>query len=558
MRVTPAVLVLVAAAWSPTHAQRFRGVVRDSATQEPVGGALVTVTDSAGRFLSRGVANAVGQFSVYRLDGSAKLSIVRIGYEPRSIPAGASDTAMVVLMRQLPALLAAVTQSSTRVCPADSGESFALTLWEQARAALLASVVARESNAPTVDLMSTTREREPVRRRIVDDARETKTVVGDKPYVAARPASAFAEDGYMIEDLGGARSYFAPDEDVLLHESFVATHCLHVVDGKGEHSGDVGIGFEPVDLDGRDTLVDIRGTLWIDRSKPALRSLDFQYTGLEPAANGSGGQIEFETMPTGTSIIRKWTISFAVVAYDAPVDVHGVRRNPPARSRRTSVRVLGFRETSGEVGAAVWPDGTKWRGSLPRFVGRVVDTTGKPAPGAIVLIAGWARSRDTVVAGKDGRFVSPFILGGAYALFAVESVFVHTGLVGTQPFSGRAVGADTQVELSLPPRRNMLRAVCAGQEYQRGTGVIIGRATAPDGSPEEGLRVEASWFDSTTERDASKRVDTRADGQFVICGVGLNRRVRVHALTRHEIADVMVDVGADDVIPVPLPLKPRP
>jgi hypothetical protein len=414
-------------------------------------------------------------------------------------------------------------------------------------------------NAPRIEMMSHVRDREPVRKRIMEESRETKTIVGDKPYVAARPASAFAEDGYMIEEPSGARDYFAPDEDVLLHESFVATHCLRVVEGKAEHAGDVGIGFEPADIDGRDTLVDIKGVLWLDRAATALRSLEFEYTGLEPAATGSGGQVMFQTMPTGTAMISKWTIAFTMIAFDAPIDVHGVHRNPPPRSQRTSVRVLGYRETSGEVGAADWPDGTKWRGTLPRFVGRVVDSAGKPAPGAVVLVAGWQNTRDTAVTGSDGRFVSPFLFSGVYAAFAVESVFVSTGMVGTQAMSARLLLADTQVQLTLPTRRAMLRALCVRDSYPPGNGVIIGRATTADGSPAEGLRVEASWLPSDGgDREVSKHVDTRADGQFVICGVGLNRRVRVRASTRREVADFLIVTGESDVIPVSVALKARP
>jgi hypothetical protein len=105
----------------------------------------------------------------------------------------------------------------------------------------------------------------------------------------------------------------------------------------------------------------------------------------------------------------------------------------------------------------------------------------------------------------------------------------------------------------------MLRALCVRDSYPPGNGVIIGRATTADGSPAEGLRVEASWLPSDGgDREVSKHVDTRADGQFVICGVGLNRRVRVRASTRREVADFLIVTGESDVIPVSVALKARP
>jgi hypothetical protein len=286
-------------------AQRPLGTIRDQTSRQPVAGAVVSFVDSTGRFLSRTISDSAGHFVVQHFDQPARLTVLRIGYRPLELPVGDTDSAIVVLMQPIPAALATVTARSRRVCPGDRDGGQALELWEQARAALLASWLARELSVSRIGLISYTRTLDPINKHVEDETRESKFVVGDRPYVSARPAWALARDGYMREDVGGERTYFAPDESVMLDESFAATHCLYAMNGTGQHGTDVGIGFEPIIDDARDTLVDVRGTLWIDHDIRALRSLDFEYTGLERIANGTRGQLIFRVMPNGAPMIQR-------------------------------------------------------------------------------------------------------------------------------------------------------------------------------------------------------------------------------------------------------------
>ena len=306
-----------------------------------------------------------------RLAGSARLSIIRIGYLPRDVPLGPLDSGITVSMRPIPALLSTVTAKGRRVCPGDKDGGQALELWEQARAALLAGLLARQLNAPRISLISFTRDREPIRKRIEEETHDAKFVVADRPYVAARPAWAFAEHGYMQEAVGGERTYFAPDESVLLDETFAGTHCMHVVAGTREHGGDVGIGFEPVELDGRDTLVDIKGVLWMDRKTPALRSLEFEYTGLESIgawkrrATRISGDAERRAHhsalvhPLGRSRDgRGGDGQRHRATSSAAAGSHERARARLPRSRRRGV--VGAVEPTGRVGVVHFPDSSAW------------------------------------------------------------------------------------------------------------------------------------------------------------------------------------------------------
>ncbi len=229
-----ALAALIAA---PVHAQRLRGTLTDSSTREPVTGAVVTVSDSAGRFLARGIAGADGHFDVPRFPGSKLIHVVRIGYRPVDATVPAAEELLDLRMRAIASQLATVTTSGRRVCPGDDANSQALQLWEQARSGFLAAVVARDARPPNLRLRYFRVERDPMLRRVVDDTVWVKTIVGDQPFVAARSATAFASDGYMRERLGGDRDYYAPDEAVLLDEAFAGSHCLRAIAADAAHVG---------------------------------------------------------------------------------------------------------------------------------------------------------------------------------------------------------------------------------------------------------------------------------------------------------------------------------
>src|SRR6202012_2353940 len=105
-----------------------------------------------------------------------------------------------------------------------------------------------------------------------------------RPFVASAQPSFFAAVGYMIEGGAQGRVFNAPDADVLLDESFARTHCFRRQSADREHPNQVGVAFSPAPADGRDTIVDVRGTIWLDTAVSQIRSLEFTYTSLERPA----------------------------------------------------------------------------------------------------------------------------------------------------------------------------------------------------------------------------------------------------------------------------------
>ena len=548
--------IAVVAAMHPARAQRVRGTLSDSATGEAITGAVVSVLDSAGKFVSRSIADDKGVFAAALLRAGSTLHIVRIGYRPLDVPLAKSDSIIDLRMAPIASRLAVMTASDRRVCPGKPGTSEALELWEQARDALLASVVARESKPPRLRIRTYWRTRDPVRKRIESDSSRIRDLVADRSYIAARPAWAFEAEGYMREHTGGEREYFAPDEAVLLDPSFAATHCMRLVAGDAKHDNQIGIGFEPADIRSRDTVVDLAGTLWLDREKPSLRSFEFEYTNLETRARGSGGSLTFETMPNGVPMIVRWDIHSVILAIDADYD--GVHRRPPPRSTRTNVRVLGYQETGGETGYAIWPDGTHWNLGLSRILGIVVDQSGARVPYARV----WFNAgRDTAIANENGEFGFPYQFPGSYVLVASDSVLARQAIgrnIPTRVFLTE--NRDETVRLIVHPRSEVLPLVCPTASYKPGSGVLFARLVSGDGSAVDHAQVEVITPARLAARDTVdqpvRRIgETGDDGAFVVCGAALDRPLRIRGAKEGLTGEASVDRWTDDIAFLTIVLK---
>ncbi len=557
--------ILTALAAAPALSQRVRGTLTDSSTREPITGAVVTVSDSTGRFLARGIAGADGHFDVPRFPTSKRIHVVRIGYRPIDATVPAADELLDLSMRAIASQLATVTTSGQRVCPGDDANSQALQLWEQARSGFLAAVVARDARPPNLRLRYFRVERDPRVRHVVDDTVWVKTIVGDQPFIAARSATAFASEGYMHERAGGDRDYYAPDEGVLLDEAFAASHCLRVIAADPAHVGDVGIGFDPVTPE-RDDVVEIRGTVWLNGKTLDLRALDFDYTNLEPVKDGSGASITFQSMPSGVPMIVRWTIHSPIIATDESEMSSGVRRSLPPRPERHRFRVLGYQVLGAEARQVTWPDGSSWQPRLASVTGLVVDLHGRVVPGARVWLNGMG---DTVATDTAGVFRLPRpMIGGLFSVVAADSTLAAGGFNQTPPrtFSvadDRYPTRDIDVDvLKMYPRADALRAACPDNKYVAGQGVAIVRVIDTAGVPAIRARIEMETRQRVVVGDTLVRTVRRSGevgytGGFMVCGAALDQPMTFHASLRDEHGDAAITRWTQDVMVLTIRLRPR-
>lgn len=527
MRVNGVRLILVRAAFmvvtlAPTlMAQRVAGTVRDRASLEPISGAVVTLTDSAGGTQRQVMTDAMGRFFAQVTAPWVRVRVLRIGFrpvddsvEPASARAGSLDIRMTGIAIQLDAI-----QASTRkICGVeDAGGDAAATVWQQARAGLLATVVARTAVPARARILSFRQVFDSLGQRLLQQRTTTDSGSAQVPFAAAASAQNFARIGFVV-DQGVSRLFFAPDADVLLDSRFAETHCFSLTTDPSGHPGEVGLAFQP-GANASTNIVDVAGTLWMDGRKPQLRTMSFHYVNLEGAAMaaGAGGSLTFTTMANGVVVLSRWSLT-------APVLTRRMARwgeAPGPHYAVTQVQRLG-----GVLAWASWPDGVQWRGPVGKVEVRVVrGTAAIPAQGVRVWLE---TTEDTVTTDADGRAHFTDVLPGVYTIRETD---VELAAFDVEPAVQATVnvreGQQVAPTLSLLSYDELQERVCSGERSSQFTAVLMGQLLTESGPPKWALDLRLTWpgFGSSSVVDRHLSPDT--EGRFSICGVPRGRLISV-------------------------------
>ena len=235
-------------------AQALMGTVRDSVSSQPVPGAVVIFLDSAGATVARSLTNERGEYHSPFGTAMQIARFVRIGFQPREAPvprpAGA-DVHLDVTMVALPSLIQPVRVLANSQCKGRKDRADALGLWEQARAGLLATVVAREENPARMTRLGFDKVMDGNSDRV--EHMRVRTDSGDSDaasFVAAHAAQDFVRFGFST-DSGPSGAYFGPDADVLLNDAFAGAYCFELESPPRSRRGQVGLRFVPAASSGR-------------------------------------------------------------------------------------------------------------------------------------------------------------------------------------------------------------------------------------------------------------------------------------------------------------------
>lgn len=449
-------MVVSIAAARTAMGQELRGAVTDSASGQPVAGAVLLLLDSAGAVVTRNITNELGRFRVAMPDGVRRVRFLRIGYRPRELTIPASSNGIDqfdVRMAQVPAFLAPVHVVAGANCPRRSDRDAAFSLWEQARDGLLATVVAREANPASLIRLRYERVRDGpslddriLRQQVRLDSAERATT----SFVAAHAARDFVRQGF-VRVSGDTGAFYGPDADALLDEEFAAGYCFRVADRDPRRANQVGLGFAPANR--RRGRIDIEGVLWIDTVARALRDIEYAYVGLDDRSTRMvhpGGITSFAEMPNGVVLIDRWSIRMP----QAEVDSAGHYRGALFRVQLT------VREVGGEIARAAWPDGTVWLAPLGALWLHVVDRDGKPATRLFVRLADtdYGSSTDSV-----GDVKIRNLLPGPYSVTVLDSALATVGVAFGTPM--RLVAQRDSVihaTLSAPSLDEFTTETCGG------------------------------------------------------------------------------------------------
>ena len=471
------------------QAQDIRGVVRDNASTGVITGAIVIVMDSGRIMITRSLTNARGEYDLPRAPEARILRVLRLGFRPIElpIPASAGPTLRLdVNMTAVPLTLEVVRTVAAAPCQKRKDAQAALSLLEQARTGLLATIVTRESKPATLTRLEVIRKRNFETDNIMSMRVTMDSAYSTNSYGAALSAQAFVDHGFATDSVGMLTTY-GPDAEVLLDEAFANGYCFRIMDAQSDRKNQIGLGF--LAAEHKRGRIEIDGALWIDTTAKALVDIEFLYRGFARMFDQGkpGGHIEFRTMINGAVLIDRWALR--VPSRESRQDA------PPGRPGSVSLRAadLVVQETGGELARARWADGTTWRASLGTARMHLVTEHGQPDTGRVVRL-----DSTTYTARSDslGNLEMQELVPGPYSVSLVDGRLEQIGVriptdrtffmmrdsVFTFPVATRTV-----VEYT--------RDLCVADRMVIGSSMILGRVLNTDNTPANRVDITIDKFE---------------------------------------------------------------
>jgi hypothetical protein len=412
-------------------------------------------------------------------------------------------------------------------------------VWDEARKALEVQQWAENERVLEFAVVSYSKELDPRTLEVLSEERRATRSVSRNP-IQSLPPEVLLQRGFVQHTEEGQYDFYAPDPQVLLSDPFLDTHCLEVTRSRS-HPGSVGLRFEPVDVDG---TPDIQGVLWVSAEDWQLQSLDYVYT-WSPYGQARGrarGRVEFEALPSGAWIVRKWWIRMPAVA----------QRTGVQRWGGDGFDVIGYREVGGEVSEISTLNRVSLiEASWATLTGTVWDSTrARPLENAQVYLrgTGYAIRTDSL-----GHFELSGLPEGRYT-----ALFLHPRLDSLNvAMEGAEVllspGTRTDLTMTIPSEETLAAASCQGMGYGRETATVVGRIMMdPGGGVIPGARVELTWHPAVAGNgngtgSSSERTDlipfgdrigletaSNLQGWFTACGVPSDLEIQILAQGRGE------------------------
>jgi hypothetical protein len=409
-----------------------------------------------------------------------------------------------------------VSVTAATKCPRRRDRTLALALLEQARAGLLATVVARSQVPARMKRVMAWRTMDGNTTRITHQRVRIDSVDATLgSYAAAFSAPEFVRNGF-IADSNGTQIYYGPDAETLLDDEFSSGYCFHVVGPDRRRPNQVGLGFRPADR--RGGRVDLDGALWIDTVARALVDIEYRYVGMDARLDeyDAGGRMFFREMPNGAVVIDRWSIRMvggeSESTMPVPQPVASPSRLPP---------VLRRAEVWGEVALAAWPD-TMWRSTLGALRLQLTDPAGRPVSG---LTVGLDDTDYRAISDSAGVAVIPDLVPGPYEVVMGDSTLIPLGVTLSTSLRFTSVRQQTySAVLRVPTARDYVADRChrsarnpQSPNIINGDGWVIARVTNPSGDPVPGLTWSLAVRGAGGEYRVVDAEEASSDGLIQYC-----------------------------------------
>lgn len=519
---------------STLAAQVVHGRTLSPSDSTPVPGVVIQLTDSAGRVIAQAISDPRGAFTLTAAAGGQyRLRGLRIGFRPTLgdlFTLGATEKlARSLVLANDVVTLAPTVVTATSTCSDGGVEGeVGFQLWEEAKKALLATELTRRTSGYQLDVVLSESRRDAATGAIIAATEREEHTNSVRPF-STLPAEQISRGGYVIRDETGV-TFTAPDDEILLSEAFATEHCIRAISTPAGADSAV-LEFEPTP---DRHVADIRGRIVFGRANAGLRRLEFEYTGVqaEERAAHARGEVHFLRLPTGGWIVDRWRLLLPVFEERRAVISAGGSFVGSLTSRTQLRPVLVARqETVGSVFRVRYADSTIWTGATTALRGIVRDSAGIPIRGALVGVAGHARSART---DEDGAFVLEEVRPGTVQLRIWRPLRDSLGLAAAIiPLDTRDSAAPRA--LVMPTRSSLIGAVCpsAADTGSRMRGMLRGVVRDRFGSRAGATAVTLSWSESQGTRHQLRVLHARssATGDFLFCGAPTNVPLALEART---------------------------
>jgi len=508
----------------PVAAQVVRGLITERTTDAPVDGVVLTVLDPRDSVVVQVLSNDGGGYEIrlpsagmYTIDVK-RIGVKRVRLTPFAVGEGETKR-LDISLEPVPAVLSSVNVRGRTSCvrnPQTNARTAAL--WDDARAALTAAVITRSLTVGNDSVMRFERKLDVDTWRVLFESRRKVSASIDRPF-RSLPAEVLSVGGYVTVNQDGTTDYYAPDADVLLSDTFLTDHCFKIEQGTLEHTGYVGLAFQPVP---ERKKPDIKGVLWMDARTNELRTVDFTYSwlpnDLRPA--DFGGTVSFFRLPGGRWIVRSWRIRMPEFGYQRP---GGLGRSP------TPI-VVRISEEGGSV-----PLNTllSQAGNVQGTV--ILDTvSNRPIAGITVALEGTADSTRTAT---DGSFELPFVSPGSYTVVLRHPALDSLGIQHLVQTIDVDAGKVSTMRIRFPSNEELSARMCGGTPVDFGRHSIIRFIVVDQGGTP--LRKTPAVFsriplggDGKPVLDSASSYDVTLDasGGFLGCALRDNEIVRIEGL----------------------------
>lgn len=295
---------LLLATASTADAQRVVGTLRLPSGQ-PAAGVVLTAFGAANASVGRTVTRDDGSYALYLADGGdVQVVAKRVGHDPETIGRAEVDGSEIETLngqlQQRPYELPQIPRGAA-TCGNGRGKRVADGLYAE----ILAAATAAQYRIGRQDLQAryvTTQYR--IAKTSDDTLRAAlRRVNGSLPAPFPPADTVRLEESGFFATIGGNRTFFAPDLEILASDWFLRTHCVRV-----RRADDDSLVLALTSLRQRRGLVDVEGEFVLDWPTMALREFRFRYVDLPETErlSGAGGMLRFGRTPAGGWLVTEW------------------------------------------------------------------------------------------------------------------------------------------------------------------------------------------------------------------------------------------------------------